>query len=107
MPEQKAVASARWPSLSRTPASAAGRYTSATRLPSSRLRLPQQEVDDPTATHMRARLSQMDEDSLVSAAGIFESVGEHREAVSVERAGWKGSLLVGSRRECRHSQRPP
>src|SRR5262245_12308898 len=74
-------------SRSGMPACEASRCRSATLARSSRLLLPQQQVDDPTATHMRTRHSQMDEELLVSAAGIFESVGEHSEAVSVEGAG--------------------
>src|SRR5262245_10881680 len=95
MPEQKAVASARWPSLSRTPASGTGRYTSATRLRPSHLLLSQQQIDDPTATYMRARLSQMGDDLLVGAAGVFEGVGQDRKTGRIEGAGGQAAALVG------------
>src|SRR5262245_11872594 len=49
----------------------------------------------------------MGDELLVGAAGVFESVGQHGEAISVERAGRQMPLLVGGRRECRHNGRPP
>jgi len=43
----------------------------------------------------------------VGAAGVFESVSEDCEAVSVQRAGRKGSLFISGRRDCRHGRRSP
>src|SRR5262249_55912518 len=99
--------SARWPSPLGSQASVECRCSSATWLHPSHLLLPQQQVDDPTATHMRTRLTQMGDELVVAAAGIFEGVREDGKAVSVERAGGQVPLFVSGRRECCHGRRPP
>src|SRR5215510_9540620 len=58
-----------------------GRCRPATRLRPSHLLLAEDGVHHPAATHMRARLTQMDEELLVSAAGVFQCVGQDRQAV--------------------------
>src|SRR4051794_20843562 len=58
------------------------------------LRLPQQEIDDPAAAHVFARLAAVVEDLGVGAASVFEGIGEDGEAV-------KGAIFVNPSRQLR------
>src|SRR5262245_59399267 len=69
--------------------------------------LAQDQVHDPTATHMLTRLAAVVQDVRIGAASFFEGVSQHGEAVRVERAGGQDAIFIGSRRECRYGRRLP
>src|SRR5215471_11189483 len=84
-----------------------GRCRPATPPRPSRLLLAEDGVHHPAATYMRARLTQMDEDLLVSAAGVFQCVGQHGEAVGVARAGREDAFVVGGLSQIGHGRSSP
>jgi len=49
----------------------------------------------------------MEEDVGVIAAGVFEGVGQDREAVVVKGAGGEDAIFIGGGCECHYGGRPP
>src|SRR5262249_13787776 len=84
-----------------------GRCRPAILLRSSPLLLAQKKVDGPAPTHMKARLTQMGQEPLVGAAGVFESVGKDGKPLRVEGAGRQLPFFVSGRGQCRHGGRSP
>ena len=69
--------------------------------------LPQQQVNRPAPTDMRAGAAEVSENVAVPAARFFQRIGKHGQAGGVQSAGRQGSLLVGGGGEVTHGWGEP
>ena len=61
---------------------------------SRKLLFPQKEVHCPAAASVRAGATQVVEDGVVGATGLFQGVGQDGEAVEAEVTRWKDAIVV-------------
>src|SRR5262245_66097874 len=58
--------------------------------------VPQDQVKPPASPDVRPRSPQVREDVGVVAPSVFESIGQHGEAVGIEGAGGRASALIST-----------